>query len=1333
MTETVQPMSTASERIAFTTLPNGVNGATRNLSVWVAPRLTPVVGGATTLAQFPNWLDWPEQVRSVSQWTVTVSSFDVVELSARVTSPAPRSDLWQALFTAATPVGAWTVPDWKNYQVRSFPTAEIEGFLNSFYAEVGVGAEVDAGRDWSTFPNFKDLVLGKFDGFPLQRINQDGVREEPETELLGDIDSELRENRYNTHGTNAKNFVLLKRFHDRTPSSVPPEKLVPEFHEIVSLLGDHPHLLRLLGLVVDLEIDDPGTRAFPYVSVTPTWSPQVAPTALELTRTQYDPATFRPAFSPPSPGDEPEFAAGGWLRLGGPNFGVTRIDVDGSGLKLYEWARSTWWRLHHEFVPDGRSEHEPISSDGLEQAPPSLRSGGLSVFRKNRAKQTVVEFDRSAGLGTAFVLTGDVLTRGLRIDVWDSVAGRWFQLNARTVGASLGYRFWRSSITVVPPDDEGWIAAGAASDVSKPNELYQGESLFHWTGWSLSAVRPGQPFSVDPGQGPVSAPGNPSDSSAQFEVSYAAKPGTLPKLRFGRSYRFRARAVDLAGNSLPFTDAFDSAFAHMSPPVTHGRFEPVESPALVMRKARTEGESTEHLVIRSNFNTSDGSIATNERHVVAPMTSQEMCEQHGMIDTPSGALDKAKYAMLRDRDGKTFAGGGTVDANNYGARFYDRNVLTVPYLTDPVAQGAALHGLPGGAPVVKVPFYDAGATWPVSRAFRLVLKAGSAAPIPPSAANNYSLTVFVPKGRTRSFRLSSYLTAAGLGHMGHWHRFEEEGFAEIDSLRNAVLDGKLWLFNPYRTVRLTHAVRQPLWDPQFTSSGVVATRTFGSTDVALSFSVALDRPSTATLDLVAEWNDLFDLVDEAGPRTVRGKETAFSIDVDELGSPDTLDYPPASTSAAATTVPPSRHQLRDTKHRLVNYSLVATTRFMEYFATTRSITLPDTAPLVLDSRGVVPGTDSLRSLPAADGTSTPFVRGRDYTIDEATGSVRRRSSGAIPARTAIQARYVVPPVTRSSVEKPTGRQPVRIPSTARPAVPVVREVVPVFQWEGPSKGASGVRSARAGNTLRVYLERPWYSSGADEQLGVVIAPVRNSSDRVRQYITLCGRDPIFAPQGTVLEELEPQASVFPLATRFRTGLTLDELGDGTFVAVAGHDVTYDSARRLWYTDIQFALGDSYNPFVRLALARYQPYSVASADGTKNVHLSRVANVDVFPLSPNRTATVMFDPARADRITVAVTGITYRSDPTEHAAASVTVIVEEQLPGVTGDLGWRTTGAGRPLTAARVGNVTTWSDSLTLPAPRTSKRFRLVIREFEAYKSSSGFPDYRVVYLDTIEL
>src|SRR4029077_2213626 len=58
-------------------------------------------------------------------------------------------------------------------------------------------------------------------------------------------------------------------------------------------------------------------------------------------------------------------------------------------------------------------------------------------------------------------------------------------------------------------------------------------------------------------------------------------------------------------------------------------------------------------------------------------------------------------------------------------------------------------------------------------------------------------------------------------------------------------------------------------------------------------------------------------------------------------------------------------------------------------------------------------------------------------------------------------------------------------NAARPAAPKVLYVVPTFGWSKRTEGTWSV-SARRGGGLRVYLDRPWFSSGAGELLGVVL-------------------------------------------------------------------------------------------------------------------------------------------------------------------------------------------------------------------------------------------------------
>ena len=128
----------------------------------------------------------------------------------------------------------------------------------------------------------------------------------------------------------------------------------------------------------------------------------------------------------------------------------------------------------------------------------------------------------------------------------------------------------------------------------------------------------------------------------------------LAHAAFRGTYRFRARAVDLAGNSVPFTKA--GGFTWATGEVTYRRFEPVTSPVLVPTAPRTPGEHLEHLVIRSNYDIPDDdpSIVACERHIAAPFTGEDMAETHGVLDGPDGHPDPSSYTLIADRDGLTY-------------------------------------------------------------------------------------------------------------------------------------------------------------------------------------------------------------------------------------------------------------------------------------------------------------------------------------------------------------------------------------------------------------------------------------------------------------------------------------------------------------------------------------------------------------------------------------------------------------------------------------------------------------------------------------------------------
>jgi hypothetical protein len=191
---------------------------------------------------------------------------------------------------------------------------------------------------------------------------------------------------------------------------------------------------------------------------------------------------------------------------------------------------------------------------------------------------------------------------------------------------------------------------------------------------------------------------------------------------------------------------------------------------------------------------------------------------------------------------------------------------------------------------------------------------------------------------------------------------------------------------------------------------------------------------------------------------------------------------------------------------------------------------------------------------------------------------------------------------------------------------------------------------------------------------------------------------------------------------FGKGLSLEETAAP--FSVAGHAVNYNADRQLWYCDIEIDPGDAYFPFVRLALARYQPESVADC------HLSRVVLAEFAQLMPNRSASMTLDPIDLTRLDLAISGLTY-SGP---GSVTMRVTLQTQPLGAAGDLAWvplRTI----PLTAVHSsGAATLWTAPIQLPAARGTRPFRLLIEELETYSTDVGGPEQtRLVYADYLNL
>src|SRR4030095_1642289 len=215
-------------------------------------------------------------------------------------------------------------------------------------------------------------------------------------------------------------------------------------------------------------------------------------------------------------------------------------------------------------------------------------------------------------------------------------------------------------------DEPGWLETGMSKtdDLGSPPGLRVHESLFSWQGWSLSVPRPAG--SINPTDDikrivkkppSVSSPGE--EYTQQFKISskFKIKPNSLPRLRFGRIYRMRARVVDIAGNSiLPEGNLTD----HSTPKFKFNRYDPVNAPQIILRNRidpiKSPGESLRNIVIRSfNESSIQDKIQTHhkaERYIAPPKTSQLIAELHEKFDENplTGKKMEEWYDTIKNKD-----------------------------------------------------------------------------------------------------------------------------------------------------------------------------------------------------------------------------------------------------------------------------------------------------------------------------------------------------------------------------------------------------------------------------------------------------------------------------------------------------------------------------------------------------------------------------------------------------------------------------------------------------------------------------------------------------------
>ena len=1089
-----------------------------------------------------------------------------------------------------------------------------------------------------------------------------------------------------------------------TPGVHPPRTPhpIPDFHERAASAGNVPALARTLGFIVDVRVDDlDALRAASTIRCD-----VIVDGAEEYVSPETKCTTVGSRFLAVA---ETNRWRAGRLALGDPaRYRVMDLDPDAAGLALEQLLRSVIRALAIEVNGD-RSSFAPaaLRATGFSIAelgrPDSLRERIANA----ETLEPVVEVPGTAQPREQFGY--EELLRGTRVEVWDDATRMWHNLHERRVRASFDAKPILDGARDTGYLQNPPLSRTPGNNA---HPYYVHEVLAGWDGWSLSAPRPGRMVIHDDGShgdaGSEHLTDRPEVQDAGLRVQSTAEPKSLPALRYGRRYSFRVAGVDLAGNSVPMdplptadpqASAVADASAHLdvlraeaaqrdqegllaslkakgvaapraldgegmrgeveratasvvenatslrmhpqwdidpkqlaalftdsgdpdtvSSPRLFLRWDPIPAPTLVPRVAYTPGESLQRMVIRTGLT---GAPGLCQRHIVPPKGSQLEAEQDGRFDALMRIGNRVRaYATALKERGNLFhtriqdlnSPTGTIAQpgisllaapNATGLKtleqiqdpevqpaegqyiVHDVDNLVLPYLPDPFADGVALV------------FYEAGADHRLANPRMLQSVVVKFAGQWPELQPLRLVVHHAPR-----------LDARQVGNVVHVGLPPGEQVAVAFS---TTLDAEhlekmaLWRFHPVHDPNVPEADRRTL--ARAARDGWLWWLT-PDEDLRLVHATARPAIPPAITRLIAEPRNpnvvtanLDGVIDVHGASTEKVELRAHWDDI--IDDPDT-DGP----------------VVRGTKEIVVDHRIEAHERYS-------LLTLQQQAEVVGDRMSEVPIRTAIHNLPDTKARNVFYrlhgsSRFREFFLpDELPGPDDEASAGNEVA--------------------------VNVPSSAAPVPPVVRDVIPMFMWEQttePEHPFAIRRIRRSG--VRIWLDRPWYSSGEGEMLAILTtgdpALVKDKDEKV----SLWARDPILAgprmansyevPVLSAWQQRAVQLALNPIDAPGRPLFHVvkerksDKPEDKDNVVNAYvFRPEFHRERKRWFVDVIFDSANAIWPFLRLSVARYQPNSIP------NMAFSEVVATDFVQLPPERIGTLSRPDSGEVRVTV--TGVT----------------------------------------------------------------------------------------------
>ncbi|WP_421797915.1 hypothetical protein [Haliscomenobacter sp.] len=1207
----------------------------------------------TTLQSFPDLLKWP---RLMEQGRFTLYFNDDKQYKVDLEVKLDR-DNYEQLFNSGIKVRSYQPEDLGKLTLNSFPEKHIASFVQDLYKKVGnqkvqtlpdenfLSSEVKELSDISEYELVMDFQKKRP---PYSEADFVQYRPTGQSRIKRQL-SVYKAMPFSPTPNPQTDFAQVRIFNDASNKKnirgQLPEIRRPDFeyHDILAVLSSHPDLLRRFGLVIDLVVPEKALKDIPstgFVRVAPERMNFNSDTKISCPATAYQltPAGFYAQSRPESSIDK------GCLKINSADFAIVQIDANGAALKLAQQMDNLMQLKGKQalnfYNGNNYSGSVKISPQNLldyenekprEAGLPALRSAGLAVVRNGLAAQlnkkwvnayafsekflkTAPETKEFKADKTVFVLPAvptnllyaDDLVQGYRMDI--QAGGKWYSLHRRLDEYVLDPE-GKNIRLKDNVEDEGFIQLSVTQDTQDKTQLRVGEVLARWEGWSLSVPRPGKALN-NPRPGTSEVDDSTKDKyllpkdfkNFRLQIKSNLVKGTLPKLRFGNKYRIKIRTVDLAGNSLSHEQTPENPGLTISPEITYQRFDSLPTPALVLGNEQRDGESMERMVVRSNGNVSAVDYERNnlitkelpgayppysERHIKAPRAAQLLVEQHGLFDKPmsepSRRQDVWNWIDKKDQEFNNPSDFTKVSRSFIALKEREASNLELEYIADPMAMGIVF--------------------------------------------------CLDPESPRRN------LTDSWTRGKPHFFSFYQKG--EIsDPATLPALTYEQWQTPKSLRIRLEentgNAIKAPVWD-----------------DERRILTVYLPKGEMAVLRYASFWR----------PADLQGLSGVFAMLNDGNPAAPARDF---ALKSLHWMVSPWRritlvHALQQplTAPSIVKKGTVEIEAVRKYGDTTAALRFQlKTNAASTEKVALIAGwneyVDDLSEVkanikPSSADVQSLLIGYNDDTSDWGSGQNGRQVIQAFQDTKHRKVRYTTIATTRYReyftvlaqqkkdfplVTKGGVTQEVSILSTARPAVPLVEYVIPSFNWlksSSPGKSETHIRTAN----VQVYLKRPWFSSGEEEMLGVVLAPNNNAG--YEPYATLWGQDPIYVANGLNNQQFPtPDLNTFPLAAAYEKSLTLAEV-ETVRVATAAYQPLFDEERQLYYANVPIATGKAYFPFVKLALTRYQKNSLRIDN--KDCCLSGVVHTDWIQLPAPRTVVLNYSggPAAKNKFSIGVAG------------------------------------------------------------------------------------------------